>query len=366
VSGIWRVAPPGRQWVPGYWAKAGEGAQWISGYWGDAEHSDVTYLPEPPATLEVGPSGEAPSANHTWLPGNWIWSQTRYAWRSGYWTVGQANWDWIPAHYSWTPSGYVFVDGYYDYSADRRGVLYAPVYFDPTVYNRRDYVYSPTTIINPAVFTNHLFLRPRYGHYYFGDYYGTNYTTRGYSPWFSFSANRQGYDPFYAQQRWQNRLNSTWETTIHSNYANFRDQEFSRPPRTWAEQQQRQLQAKTTPHSGPNIAESYSDFVKNKENSYRFQQTEKTERQQYQERERAIRQLSEQRLKSEAEAANRIAKPEPNRDATRPRITFPNSPIRGLPIDQLDKTHAPPSRHETPKPDMKIEPKPRKASGPSK
>ena len=364
MSGIWRVAPPGRQWVPGYWGRAGEGAQWISGYWGDADVTDVTYLPEPPATLEVGPSGEAPSANHTWLPGNWIWSQTRYAWRSGYWTIGQANWDWIPAHYSWTPSGYVFIDGYYDYSADRRGVLYAPVYFSSDIYSRRDYVYSPTAIINPAVFTNHLFLRPSYGHYYFGDYYGDSYTTRGYSPWFSFYANRQGYDPFYAQQRWQNRQNATWEKTIRTNYANHRDQEFLRPPRTWAEQQQRQLNAKLAPHSGQNIAESYNDFVKNKENSYRFQPIEKPERQLYLERERAVRQLSEQRLKSEEEAAKRIK--QSGQEATRPKIAFPNSPIRGLRIDELDKTLAPPSRHETPKPDMKIEPKPRNAREPRK
>ena len=36
----------------------------------------------------------------------------------------------MPAHYVWTPRGYVFVDGYYDYSVARRGVLFAPVYFN--------------------------------------------------------------------------------------------------------------------------------------------------------------------------------------------------------------------------------------------
>ncbi len=72
VSGIWRAIPPGRQWVPGYWGRSGEGAQWTSGYWADAQVSEVEYLPEPPATVEVGPNVTAPSADHGWLPGCWL------------------------------------------------------------------------------------------------------------------------------------------------------------------------------------------------------------------------------------------------------------------------------------------------------
>ena len=67
---------------------------------------------QPPATVEVGPNVRAPSADHIWLPGCWMWQQNRYAWRPGYWAAGQSNWDWIPAHYVWSPRGYLFVDGY--------------------------------------------------------------------------------------------------------------------------------------------------------------------------------------------------------------------------------------------------------------
>ena len=81
VSGIWRNLPPGRQWVPGYWGQSGQGFQWTSGYWADAKESEVEYLPEPPATVEVGPNRAAPSADQTWLPGSWVWQQNRYAWR---------------------------------------------------------------------------------------------------------------------------------------------------------------------------------------------------------------------------------------------------------------------------------------------
>ena len=158
VSGIWRALPPGRQWVPGYWGHSGRGAQWTSGYWADAQASEIEYLPEPPQTVEAGPNIAAPSANHTWLPGSWVWHQNRYAWRPGFWALAQPNWVWIPAHYVWAPRGYVFVDGYWDYSVARRGVLFAPVYFSANTYSRRGFSYSPSMVINPGVFTSHLFL----------------------------------------------------------------------------------------------------------------------------------------------------------------------------------------------------------------
>src|SRR4029079_17747679 len=56
ISGVWRSLPPGRQWVPGYWGQSGPGTQWTSGYWADAEIKEIEYLPEPPATMESGPS----------------------------------------------------------------------------------------------------------------------------------------------------------------------------------------------------------------------------------------------------------------------------------------------------------------------
>ena len=238
VSGIWRALPPGRQWVPGYWGRAGEGAQWTSGYWADSESSEVEYLPEPPATVEAGPNVPAPSVDHIWLPGCWLWQQNRYAWRPGYWAAGQSNWDWIPAHYVWSPRGYLFVDGYYDYTVARRGVLFAPVYFNSNIYSQRGFSYSPATVINPAVFASHLFLRPRYGHYYFGDYYGSNYLSSGFSPWFSFYSSRSGYDPFYAQQRWQHRRDDQWNRQVQADFTHRRDHEEARPARTFAAQQQ--------------------------------------------------------------------------------------------------------------------------------
>jgi hypothetical protein len=242
VSGIWRALPPGRQWMPGYWGHSRQGAQWTSGYWADAKMTEIEYLPEPPQTVEAGPNVDAPSQEHTWLPGCWVWQQNRYAWRPGYWTTAQANWVWVPAHYVSAPRGYVFVDGYYDYSIARRGVLFAPVYFDSSVYSQRSFSYSPAIVISPAVFTSHLFLRPSYGHYYYGDYYARNYTAAGFSPWFSYHSSRRGYDPFYAHQRWHHRDDREWNRRVEADYAHRRDHEEARPPRTWTAQRQRSTQ----------------------------------------------------------------------------------------------------------------------------
>ena len=236
VSGIWRALPPGRQWVPGYWGRSGQGTQWTSGYWADAQVSEIEYLPEPPQTMEAGPNIAAPSADNIWLPGCWVWNQGRYASAPGYWATVQPNWDWVPAHYVYAPRGYVFVDGYWDYSVDRRGVLFAPVYFDRGVYTRPGFSYSPATVIALSAFTDHLFLRPRYQHYYFGDYYATNYQDSGYYASHSFNSSRYGYDPIYAHQRWQYRQDPQWEHRVAADFQHRRDREDARPPRTWSAQ----------------------------------------------------------------------------------------------------------------------------------
>ena len=108
--------------------------------------------------METGPNIEAP------VPGLRLdarllalFSNGHYAWRPGYWTQGRADWDWTPAHYVWTPRGYVFVDGFWDYSVERRGILFAPVYFEASIYSRRGYHYSPTIVIASSVFSDHLF-----------------------------------------------------------------------------------------------------------------------------------------------------------------------------------------------------------------
>jgi hypothetical protein len=361
VSGVWRSIPPERQWIPGYWAPVGKGAQWTSGYWADANSEDIEYLPEPPATVEAGPNSPAPSAEYRWLPGCWIWKQNGYVWRPGYWTPGRDDWNWIPSRYVWTPRGYVFVDGYFDYNVDRRGVLYAPVYFKSNIYTQRSFSYSPATIINPSVFVNHLFLRPNYGHYYFGDYYGANYVTRGFSPWISYHNRGSGYDPFYAQQGWQNRADQQWKQRMESAYARRRDNELERPPHDLRSQRERFTRDKVVDDSF-RVGTTVEELAQAKALRQRFQAIAPQTRQQLGKRGQEIRALNEQRLKLESEIGDRAGGQENSaRNSTRSK--FPRSTIVGTPIQKLPPGKAPPKATAAPPPDPGIQPKPRPQRG---
>jgi hypothetical protein len=367
VSGIWRSLPPGRQWVPGYWNEADDGAQWISGYWADAEVIETEYLPEPPATMEAGPNIEAPSVDHHWLPGCWIWHQNRYAWRPGYWAMGYREWTWIPAHYIWTPRGCIFVDGYYDYDVDRRGIVYAPVLFDARIYTQRRYSYSPTVVISPAVFITHLFVRPSYGHYYFGDYYGTGYGSRGFSPWFSFNSNQYGYDPFYAQQRWVHRHNQQWRQSVEANYLNYRNNEDARPPRTWQEQRTRIANSGAKNPQQFVIAAPLAELAAKSEQLLRVKTLDESERQQIAKSEKSVKQFRDERQQLEAKVI--AARPDPS--AKQPseipgtKAKLPKSPIVANPLEKKDaRENEPPKRETPPPPDRRVEPKSKKPRQP--
>ena len=357
VSGIWRALPPGRQWVPGYWGKSAQGFQWTSGYWADAKVTEVQYLSEPPATVEAGPNIAAPSPDSTWLPGCWVWQNVRYAWRPGFWASAQPDWDWVPAHYVYAPRGYVFVDGYWDYSIGRRGVLFAPVYFDAGVYGRPGFSYSPSMAIDLGVFVNHLFLRPQYQHYYFGDYYAANYQAAGFYPSYSYNSGRYGYDPIYAHERWQHRQDGQWEDRVAADFQNRRDHEEARPPRIWTGQ---------GVIGGGGVASAVRNLVgasldqagRNRNGAWRFQPVDQAERQRLAQQRQDVYRFRDQRQQWESGAAAPSAAPPPKEFAPG-RVPLPRSPIMARPVTELGKGYAPPQMHEAPKPDFRVEPKPR-------
>ena len=325
-------------------------------------HSEIQYLPEPPATVEAGPNIAASSADDIWLPGCWVWHQNRYAWRPGYWTQGHQDWDWVPDHYVWTPSGYIFVDGYYDYSVPRRGIVFAPVYFNAGVYTQRGFSYSPSTVINPGVFVSHLFLRPGYGHYYFGDYYGSNYRSAGFSPWFSYHSSRRGYDPIYANQRWQHRQDRDWEQRTKTNYRNYRDNEDARPPRTWAAQRELAGRGETANRRSIEVAAPLDELARKKDIPFQLQPVDQQEQQRFGQRGQEYRKYLQQRQQLEANAA-RTPAVEPANPSGPARRPLARSPFVAQPAQQLDKNNAPPQRHEVLKPDFQVQPQPRTRGG---
>ena len=360
VSGIWRDLPPNRQWVPGYWGQADKGAQWTSGYWADAKASEIEYLPEPPASVEAGPNIAASSPDQNWLPGCWVWQQNRYMWRPGSWASMQPDWDWMPAHYVWSPRGYMFVDGYWDYSVGRRGVLFAPVYFDANVYAQQGFSYSPAVVINPAVFASQLFLRPNYQHYYFGDYYGSSYATAGFYPWFSYNSNRVGYDPIFAQQRWQHRQDPNWAQTIQADFQNRIDHPSARSPQTWAAQQSLMAGAAPAGEKRFVIAAPLDQVSKSNDSPSRFQPIDQAERQKLGQNGQDVRKFLAERQKLETPVpATAGALPSQKVEPT--KVTLSASPIMAKSPDPLQKTYVPPQAYQVPQTDLKVEPKPRVA-----
>ncbi|CAN5135945.1 hypothetical protein BH11PLA2_BH11PLA2_22940 [soil metagenome] len=251
ISGFWRVPPPGRVWVAGSWREASGGFQWVNGFWQetqtDVQKSTIDYLPPPPQPVELAPSIPAPSEDHIYVPGSWVY-RNHYVWRPGFWVAHRPGWIWIPASYRWTPAGYVFIDGYWDYPLDQRGMLFAPIAFTTPVYARPRYYYQPTFAISVNGLYTSMFVRRGYSSYYFGDYYGTTYASGGYNPWcggyrggsgFAISIGFGGgrvYDPMWDYYRVSYRNNPGWNNNINATYAGRYNGTIARPPVTLVQQ----------------------------------------------------------------------------------------------------------------------------------
>jgi hypothetical protein len=233
VSGFWRVPPPGRTWVPGSWRKAVGGWQWVGGFWAEPEQTETQYLPAPPAPLETGPSVPAPTPDHIYVPGSWYYTSGRYVWRAGLWSPFRPGWVWVPAHFRWTPVGYVFFEGYWDYALRDRGVLFSPVYIDRRICYRPRWYYSPSYVVYDEALFGAMFVRPGYGHYYFGDYFEARYTRLGYRSWFSVSySTGYTYDPLFSYYSVHYRRDPYWAPAIREVYVARYAGDIPRPPIT--------------------------------------------------------------------------------------------------------------------------------------
>jgi hypothetical protein len=237
VSGFWRTPPPGRQWMPGHWNQVEGGWQWAPGFWAAHQQQEVTYLPPPPAPLETGPSVPAPSADYVYVQGCWIYRDGHYVWRPGFWSGCRRGWVWVPSHYVWTPAGYVFVDGYWDYTLRERGMLFAPIYVDVTVCRRPGWYYSPCYVVHDECLFGAMFVRPGYGCYYFGDYFGPTYRDGGFVAWCDVRVGG-GYcgDPLFCYYSYHYRGDPGWSVSLRAGYVGIYAGTIAPPPRTLIQQ----------------------------------------------------------------------------------------------------------------------------------
>ena len=234
ISGVWRTPPAGRRWVPGYWNELTDGKhQWVTGFWQATERRRVDYRGAPPESLESGPAVAAPSDNYFWTPGVWVYRGQGYRWRPGFWLRHRPDYTYTPSRWVWTPGGYVFVDGYWDYGMAARGVLFAPVIVRSPLVR-----YRPSVVIDVGRFHMHWFVRPRYSHYYFGDFYDAHYLSQmQIYPHHHFHL-RVGYDPFYAYNHvhFHSRFGISYYHHVHHWHNYFNTNHLHRPARTFGMQ----------------------------------------------------------------------------------------------------------------------------------
>ncbi len=311
VSGVWRDLPPGQQWVPGYWDRAEGGYRYIGGFWASSNMSEVQYLPEPPKSLEQGPSSPAPGEDHFYVPGNWVYENNDYQWQPGFWSSSHADWVWVPAQYVWTPRGCVYQAGYWDHDVAHRGVLFTPVYYSQPVYRNAGYSYRPRYTIDTSVgLFVHLFVRPSHRHYYFGDYYGSRYSNN-YYPWATRYQGYQHYDPFYASFHNRNGRGGSnnllgW---ITNQYQVFADNDRYRPARTIADQRNF-LRTSQNAEIDPTIlrltsvGESLDALVNNQDSDLNLTPIDNDEVDRIRQSLNPLRELSRERLNTEGSSAN--------------------------------------------------------------
>jgi hypothetical protein len=376
ISGIWRLVPPGKEWVAGYWHKTDDGWQWVSGYWKSIEtetpgtpSGEVQYYPQPPTSLENGPNSDAPSADHVWAPGCYVWHSNRFVWRGGYWIIAQADWVWVPAHYIWTPCGYVFVHGGWDRAVRHRGVCFAPCYIDPVVYLRPRFVYCPRLVIDIDLCTDHLFVHTGYRHYCFGDFYADRYVSIGIRPWFSFHYSRGSYCPIYSHYRWTYaRVDTRWEVELRERHRLCREHVDRRPARTYVQQQT--IINNITVNKNVNVTNVNVNKLalakplnqvakqpvdpKGPQPPMKFQKVTKDDRDALARKANEVRKVSTERLNLESKAARELKNPSVARsnDKTAPggskdeakplTLKMPKSAVASKNLDQLGKKDAPP------------------------
>jgi len=304
ISGVWRQLPPRHRWVPGYWNQSGDGFRWINGFWSNTEVAEVQYLPEPPESLNEGPSAPAPSEQHFYVPGSWVYESNDYRWQPGFWSRSHDNWVWVPSQSIWTPRGCILRPGYWDYDVAYRGVVFTPVRFRQPIYRSPNYTYRPSYTIDTGLnLFVHLFVRPSSRQYYFGDYYGTQYANN-YYPWVTRYEQPGYYDPFYAHYRNQTRDDSNVINWVNTQYRYFKNEKRHRPPRT-IEAQRQFIRANRNANLSPTIVrlatfgDSLENIVAQKNQPFSFQSLTRNDVRRFVDSGTPMRELSRSRQDNE-------------------------------------------------------------------
>ncbi len=237
VSGFYRNIPPNREWEPGKWAAKDGKNIYVPGFWHPTDsNSWKANLPEPPKSIESGPSTPNDNPDAMWVPGGWEYRNNQFVWRAGYWAAPYRDMMWQPSQYVFNGDSYYFVPGYWDYPLENRGLLNAPVYIDPQFAQNPNWSFTPQFGIgvggpngwgNGGLFDS-MYAGPNYNNYYYGNYgdpYGLGglgfgsgygeplYGYGGFYPWWGTGIGF--YNPLWNHYNWLNRNNRGWGANAH-------------------------------------------------------------------------------------------------------------------------------------------------------
>lgn len=244
VSGFYRNVPPNREWQPGKWIEKDGKNIYVPGFWRPTDGSiPRVELPEPPKSLEIGPSTPNDDPDAMWVPGGWEYRNSQFVWRAGYWAAPYKQLMWQPSQYVYDGSGYTYVPGYWDYPIEQRGLLYAPVYIDQQFLVNPNWSYTPQYGIgagdpygwgNGGLFGS-MYMGPNYNNYYYGNGnaglgygdpyglggfgFGTGYGDPllgygGFYPWWFTGPGF--YNPLWQHYNWLNRGDRGWGNNARS------------------------------------------------------------------------------------------------------------------------------------------------------
>jgi hypothetical protein len=311
----------------------------VAGFWAPVGAQEIEYLPAPPAPVDLEPPGPPPAADNMWVPGCWYWHEEQYVRRPGYWMRQQPDWVWEPSHYRWTPRGYVFAAGHWDYSLQRRGVLFAPVYIPRSLYARAGYSYSPSIAIDVGVLSVNLFTYPRYTHYYFGDYYDDAYLTAGIYPQFESDRFHTWYDPIYTYDRWHyGQADKQWAEHQRQEYDHRRADKDLRPARTYREMETRVAKMPEAQRRNFELAKPIQTIAASKASPLKFEQINAEAQQKIAKQATDVHKFRDERVKWEATGAT-------NPKAVRPPA---ETTVIPPPAEHKEPVVTPPAEHKEP------------------
>jgi hypothetical protein len=82
-------------------------------------------------------------------------------------------------------------------------LLCAPVCFNQPLWNNPGWTFTPQYCVSPESLLSSCFVWPQYGHYCFGDYYGSRFAGLGIQPWFNWGP--RWHDSLFGHYRWAHR-----------------------------------------------------------------------------------------------------------------------------------------------------------------